>query len=168
VGVIRVGAALLLLLAASGCARDTGTGTGAAQAPPSVRVQTGTQDVRVQPSQYCLDGERKQYDERPPIIEAPPGSPISLTVPAAVAERGWSVQVFDDKLATLIGEVDVPKGERTFSRISSSDVVPPAFYLVAVEAKGGACGPFSGAWPVGFIRPDGTGTGAPSSGTPQG
>jgi hypothetical protein len=65
------------------------------------------------------------------------------------------VQVFDEQLEEIIGEVDVPAGERTFEEISTSDVVPPAFYLVIVEDKGGDCGEFSGAWPIGLIRAGG-------------
>ena len=42
-----------------------------------------------------------------------------------------------------------------FDEINTSDVVPPAFYLVVVEKKGGDCGEFSGAWPVGFLRAGG-------------
>ena len=65
-----------------------------------------------------------------------------------------------------LGVIDVPKGKQAFTDINTSDVVPPAFYLVIVEKKGGACGEFSGAWPVGFLR---AGTGTPSStSTPAG
>ena len=49
-----------------------------------------------------------------------------------------------------------------FDEINTSDVVPPAFYLVVVEKKGGACGEFSGAWPVGFLRAGGDLSGTPS------
>jgi hypothetical protein len=76
-------------------------------------------------------------------------------VPEAVAERGWSVQVFDERLDETLGEVDVPAGESVFEEINSSDVVPPSFYLVVVEDRGGDCGTFTGAWPVGFIRAGG-------------
>ncbi len=76
-------------------------------------------------------------------------------MPEATAEQGWSVQVFDEGLEQLLGEVDVPEGERTFRDITTDDVVPPAFYLVVVEDKGGDCGEFSGAWPVGFLRAGG-------------
>jgi hypothetical protein len=72
-----------------------------------------------------------------------------------VAERGWAVQVFDDRLEEPIGEVDVPAGTDVFEEITTDDVVPPAFYLVIVEDKGGDCGEFSGAWPVGFVRAGG-------------
>ena len=90
-------------------------------------------------------------------------------MPESVAERGWSVQVFDEQLEELLGEVDVPDGERVFEEINTSDVVPPAFYLVVVEDKGGDCGEFSGAWPVGFLRAGGDLGGTPSSSaTPAG
>ena len=124
------------------------------------------QEVSVRPSQYCLDGEGQRYDTTPPILEVSPGATISLTVPEAVADRGWSVQVFDEKLKDIIGEVDVPAGERVFDEITSDDVVPPAFYLVVVEDKGGDCGEFSGAWPVGFLRAGGDTSGTPSSSAP--
>ena len=47
----------------------------------------------------------------PPIIEVSPDATISLTVPEAVAERGWSVQVFDEQLEERLGEVDVAPGD---------------------------------------------------------
>ncbi|MGY1747366.1 DUF2771 family protein [Blastococcus sp. SYSU D00695] len=138
-------AALLSLLA--GCGDDE------PDAPPSVQVTVGPQDVSVDPTQYCLGGERQQYASvTPPIIEVSPDSPIRLTVPDAVAEQGWSVQVFDDQLQEKLGEVPVGDGAGSFDGISSSDVVPAAFYLVVVEDKGTDCGEFSGAWPIGFIR----------------
>jgi hypothetical protein len=153
-------AAALLLLVLAGCGR------GQAAAPEDVDVSVGSQDVPVHPTQFCLDGKGKRYDTTPPIIEVSPDSAITLTVPASVATRGWSVQVFDEKLEQPIGEVDVPQGKRVFDKINSSDVVPPAFYLVIVEKKGGACGEFSGAWPVGFLRAGGEVSGPPSSSAP--
>ena len=140
-------AAVGLVLLLAGCG-----GKAAPAAPPDVQVAAGTQDVAVSPTQYCLDGDWKRYTVTPPVIEVPPDTPIELTVPDAVAERGWSVQVFDEKLEETIGDVDVPPGTTTFDQINSSDAVPKAFYLVVVEDKGGACGELSGAWPVGFIR----------------
>ena len=153
-------AAALLLVVLAGCGR------GQAAGPEDVGVSVGSQDVPVHPTQYCLDGDGKRYDTTPPIIEVSPDSPITLTVPASVAEQGWSVQVFDEKLEQAIGEVDVPKGKKVFDKINTSDVVPPAFYLVIVEKKGGPCGAFSGAWPVGFLRAGGDLSGTPSAGAP--
>ena len=152
-------AAALLLLVLAGCGR------GQAAAPENVEVAVGSQQGPVHPTQYCLDGDGKRYDTTPPIIEVSPDSAITLTVPASVAQQGWSVQVFDEKLEQAIGEVDVPDGKRVFDEINTSDVVPPAFYLVVVEKKGGACGGFSGAWPVGFLRAGGdvSGTTSPSA-----
>jgi hypothetical protein len=141
--------AVLLVLVLAGCGRA------AAGAPAEVRVVTGSQTVGVRPSQYCLDGERQRYTHKPPVVEVSPGAPIALTVPDAVADRGWSVQVFDQKLERQLGVVDVPKGRAVFDDITSDDVVPPAFYLVIVEDKGGDCGEFTAAWPVGFIRAGG-------------
>jgi hypothetical protein len=160
--VSRTAALLLLLLVLAGCSRVDAS-------PPGVRVQAGSQDITVRPTQYCLDGEGRRYEVTPPIVEVSPDTQISLTVPADVAARGWAVQVFDETLEQAIGEVHVPDGEAVFHGINSSDVVPPAYYLVVVEDKGGACGEFSGAWPVGIIRAGGTlgetpsGSSAPSS-----
>ena len=155
----RCAAALLLVLLA-GCGRDQAAG------PENVDVSVGAEQVAVRPTQYCLDGDGKRYDLTPPIIEVSPDSAITLTVPSAVARRGWSVQVFDEKLEEPLGEVDVPDGQTVFDEINTSDVVPPAFYLVVVEKKGGACGEFSGAWPVGFLRAGGDLGGTPSSSAP--
>jgi hypothetical protein len=162
VGLRRATAAGTVLLAVlTGCGRGSSS-----DGPPTITVEAGNQTVAVKPSQYCLDGDGKRYDTTPPVIEVSPDSPITFTVPDDVADRGWSVQVFDDQLEEKIGAVDVDEGTATFDGINSSDVVPAAFYLVVVENKGGACGVFSGAWPVGFIRPGGdvtdTGSATPS------
>jgi hypothetical protein len=158
--VVRRSAAVLLPLVLAGC------GGGEPAGPPGVSVDVGAQELDVRPVQYCLDGEGQRYDSAPPILEVSPGATISLTVPEAVADRGWSVQVFDEQLENIIGEVDVPAGERVFDEITTDDVVPPAFYLVVVEDKGGDCGEFSGAWPVGFLRAGGDLSGTPSSSPP--
>ena len=155
-------ASVLLLLLLTGC------GSGEPEGPPDVDVEVGAQQLGVRPVQYCLDGEGQRYENVPPILEVSPGTTISLTVPESVAERGWGVQVFDEKLEEVLGQVDVPAGERTFEDITTDDVVPPAFYLVIVEDKGGDCGEFSGAWPVGFLRAGGDVGGTPSSAPPAG
>jgi hypothetical protein len=152
-------AALLLLLAGCGGTED---------GPGEVGVEVGAREVSLRPTQYCLDGEGQRYDTTPPIVEVSPGATISLTVPDDVADRGWSVQVFDEQLVEQLGEVDVEAGTTTFDEITTDDVVPPAFYLVVVEDKGGDCGEFSGAWPIGFIRAGGELGGTPSSTTPAG
>jgi hypothetical protein len=158
--VSRLGAAALLLVLA-------GCGAGEPDRPGDVQVTVGPQDVAVAPTQYCLDGKGQRYTTTPPILEVSPDATISLTVPEVVAERGWSVQVFDEKLKEPLGEVHVPEGKATFTEISTSDVVPPAFYLVVVEDKGGDCGEFSGAWPVGFLRAGGDVAGVPSESAPS-
>jgi hypothetical protein len=157
--VVSRSAVVLLLLLLAGC-------SGEPDVPPDVDVEVGAQELGVRPVQYCLDGEGQRYDTAPPILEVSPGATISLTVPDGVADHGWSVQVFDEKLEEIIGEVDVPTGQRVFEEITTDDVVPPAFYLVIVEDKGGDCGEFSGAWPVGFLRAGGDLGGTPSSSAP--
>ena len=147
-------AATLLLVLLAGCGR------GEPAAPEDVQVSVGAQQVPVHPTQYCLDGDGKRYGVTPPIIAVSPDSPISLTVPLSVARHGWSVQVFDEKLVNKLGVITVPKGKQAYTEINTSDVAPPAYYLVIIENKGGACGAFSGAWPVGFLRAGAT---APSS-----
>ncbi|HVD29954.1 MAG TPA: DUF2771 family protein [Mycobacteriales bacterium] len=153
-------AAALLLLVLAGCGRDEPAG------PEDVEVSVGAEQVAVRPTQYCLDGDGQRYSNTPPIIEVSPDSPITLTVPESVAEQGWSVQVFDEKLDQELGTVDVDEGTAVLDEINTSDVVPPAFYLVVVEDKGGSCGEFSGAWPVGFLRAGGDLSGTPSSDAP--
>ncbi len=150
-------AAALLLLTLAACGR------GAAAAPEQIEVAVGGAQVAVRPTQYCLDGDGQRYTNAPPVLEVSPDSTITLTVPDSVAKQGWSVQVFDEKLKEPIGEVAVPDGKAVFDGINTSDVALPAFYLVVVESKGGACGAFSGAWPVGFLRAGGDVGGTPST-----
>jgi hypothetical protein len=154
----------LAVLAGCGGADDS---SGAEDTAPSLTVQAGGDEITVDPTQYCLDGDGQRYQVTPPILEVLPDTTIRLTVSDAVAEAGWSVQVFDEKLEQLIGEVDVPDGQTTFEQINTSDAAPPTYYLVVVEsADPDACSGLSGAWPVGFIRTDGdVATGSP---TPSG
>jgi hypothetical protein len=157
----RVALLAIALLVIAGCAS-------APENPPGVRVQVGAQDVVVQPTQFCVDGEGRRYDTAPTILEVSPDTTVTLAVPPRVAERGWSVQIFDERLEQTLGEVDVPGGQAVFDEISTSDVVPPAFYLVVIEDGGGECGAFSGAWPVGLIRAGGdVGTTTPPSRSPS-
>jgi hypothetical protein len=160
--VVRRAAAALLLVGLTGC------GGGEPAGPGEVRVEVGAQDLGVGPVQYCLDGERERYDSTPPIIEVSPDATIRLTVPDEIADRGWSVQVFDEQLEQTLGTVDVDEGTAVLDEINTSDVVPPAFYLVVVEDKGGDCGEWSGAWPIGFLRAGGDLGGTPSSVPPAG
>jgi hypothetical protein len=147
-------AGTVLLAVLTACGRDQPTA-----AAPGVQVTVGDQTVQLDPTQYCLAGTGKRYDTVPPIIEVSPDTPITFTVPAAVAQQGWSVQVFDQQLEEELGAVPVDDGATVFAGINTSDVVPPGFYLIVVEDRGSACGGLSGAWPVGFIRAaDDTGT----------
>lgn len=150
--------ALALLLA--GCASgDDG--------PGQVRVEVGVQDVTASAVQGCEDGEEVRYDTTPPVVEVSPDAEITLTVPASVAERGWGVQVFDERLEEAIAEpLSVPAGEDRTISLNSNDVIPAGFYLLVVENKGGDCGVWSRAWPIGFIRAGGDLGGAPTSEAP--
>ena len=143
-------AALAALALLTGCG---GEGSGGSDRPPEVSVQAGGDEIDLEPTQYCLDGEGRRYSTAPPILEVAPDTTVVLTVPEEVAEAGWSVQVFDEDLQEILGEVDVPAGEAVFDDITTSDVVPPTFYLVVVQdSDPDACSGLSGGWPVGFIR----------------
>jgi hypothetical protein len=159
-------AALVPALAAAGC------GHGGSDAPPQVTVHIGSDAINLEPTQYCADGTGHRYSIRPPIVQAAPKTQVVFTVPDIVAARGWQVQVFDRTLQNRLGSVSVGKGTAVFNKITTSDVVPPAFYLVVVEDKGAQCDQLSGAWPVGIIRAGGVPTfsSTPSSpsGSPQG
>jgi hypothetical protein len=157
-------AGLGLLAGCGGSAASEGGGQATA---PSVTVQAGGDAITVDPTQYCLDGDGQRYQTSAPILEVTPDTTIRLTVSDAVAAAGWSVQVFDEQLQQQLGDVAVPAGDAEFSGITTSDVVPPTFYLVVVEdTDPEACSGLSGAWPVGFIRTDGTA--ATTSPTPSG
>ena len=161
-----IAAGTVLLAVLTGCGGGAEPGS-----PPDVTVNVGDQSVELHPTQYCLGDTGQRYATQPPIIGVSPDAVITFTVPDDVAKQGWSVQVFDEKLNEKLGEVHVQEGEAVFDQITTSDVVPPTFYLVVVEDKGGNCGLFSGAWPVGFIRAGGEATeggSAPPSGPPAG
>jgi hypothetical protein len=157
-GRTSTGVALLAGLGLLAGCGGSAAGDGSAQATaPTVTAQAGGDPITVGPTQYCLDGEGQRYATSAPILEVTPDTTIALTVPDAVAQAGWSVQVFDEKLQEQLGEVDVPEGAAQYDQITTSDVVPPTFYLVVVEhSDPEACSGLSGAWPVGFIRTDGT------------
>jgi hypothetical protein len=153
--------AVVLLLA--GCGAEP-------SGPQDVVVEAGPQRVEAAPTQYCVDGEGQRYATTPPIIEVSPDTSVRLTVPGPVAERGWSVQVFDEKLEQQFGAVAVDAGKAVYE-VNSSDVAPPAFYLVVVEDAGEECDGFSGAWPIGFLRAGGAQGGTatePTTPAPQG
>jgi hypothetical protein len=155
-GRASTGAALLAGLGVLAGCGGTAAGGGSSTAPPEITVQAGGDKIKAGASQYCLDGEGQKSSRRPPIVEVLPDTTITLTVPDAVAEAGWSVQVYDKELQEKIGEVDVPDGAAQFDEITTSDVVPPTFYLVVVQhSDPDACSGLSGAWPVGFIRTSG-------------
>ncbi|RBY75253.1 DUF2771 domain-containing protein [Geodermatophilus sp. TF02-6] len=156
---MRPAAALAAALLLAGCGANQPSGA------PDVVVEAGSQRVEVSPSQYCLDGDGQRYTVTPPIIEVSPDTTIRLTVPDAVAEQGWSVQVYDERLEGKLGNVEVDEGANRFE-VNSDDVVPPAFYLVVVEDSGGSCQGLSGGWPVGFLRAGGTLSGPTASATP--
>jgi hypothetical protein len=160
-GRTSTGVALLAglgLLAGCGgpAADDAAASSSSGPAAPTVTVRAGGDEIPVGATQYCVDGVGQRYATTPPIIEVTPDTAISLTVSDAVARSGWSVQVFDQDLQEMIGEVDVPAGAAEFDGINTSDAVPPTWYLVVVERSDPeACSGLSGAWPVGFIRTDG-------------
>ena len=138
-------AVVAALAACGGAAEETSA--------PTVTVQVGEQQVTVDPTQYCLAGEGQRYTPVRPVLEVPAGTPIELRVPAVLAEEGWDVQVFDERLEEILGRVAVDPGTAVFDEITSDDVAPPAFHLVVVQrGDPDACAGLSGAWPVGFIR----------------
>jgi hypothetical protein len=141
----KAAAVLALALATAGCSH-------AGTAPPQVKVLVGGQQVSLDATQYCTNGTGHRYEVRPPVITAAPDTRITFTVPDAVAAQGWSVQVFDEHLEETIGSVRVDKGKAVFDGITTSDVVPQAFYLVVVEDDAPQCSHLTGAWPVGMVR----------------
>lgn len=119
---------------------------------PTVAVTVGDQQMDVEPTQYCLDGEGMRYTVTPQVLQVDPDTAILIEVSEDVAESGWSFQVFEQGLRDddLIGEVDV--GQETSYELSTSDAVPAAYYLVIVQDSGEDCDGLAGAWPIGFLR----------------
>lgn len=134
---------MVLVLLAAGCSSE---------GAPTVSVTVADQQMDVQPTQYCLDGEGRRYSITPPILQVDPDMTIRIEVPDEVAEAGWSFQVYGQALGDgdLIGEVDV--GREASFELSSSDATPPAYYLVIVQDSGAGCDGLAGAWPIGFLR----------------
>lgn len=127
-----------------------------ASPPPTVQLTVGGQSVELLPTQYCLDGKPQLYakddpSQRPPVLRVGADQKIAIEVPAAVADSGWQVQIFDQKLDQQLGQVPVGN-RREFDTITTSDAVPAAYYLVVVQDAGSGCNGLSGAWPVGFVR----------------
>ncbi|MDQ3733118.1 MAG: DUF2771 domain-containing protein [Actinomycetota bacterium] len=135
--------AISLVLIVSACSSD---------AAPTVSVTVGDQQMDVEATQYCLDGEGKRYAVTPQVLQVEPDETILIEVPEDVAESGWSFQVYEQGLQDedLIGEVDV--GAEASYELSTSDAVPAAYYLVIVQDSGELCDGLAGAWPVGFLR----------------
>lgn len=132
-----------LVLLLSACSSD---------GAPTVSVTVGDQQMDVEATQYCLDGEGRRYSVTPQLLQVDPDTAILIEVPEEVAESGWSFQVFEQGLADddLIGEVDV--GREPSYELSTSDAVPAAYYIVVVQDSGQGCAGLSGAWPIGFLR----------------
>lgn len=135
--------AISLVLLAAGCSSD---------GAPTVSVSVGDQQMDVEATQYCLDGEGRRYTVTPQVLQVDPDTTILLEVPDEVAESGWSLQVFEQGLADddLIGEVDV--GQEASYELSTSDAIPAAYYIVIVQDSGEGCDGLAGAWPIGFLR----------------
>jgi len=112
----------------------------------------GDQQMDVEATQYCLEGEGKRYSVTPQVLQVDSDTTILIEVPDEVAESGWSFQVYGQGLADedLIGEIDV--GREASYELSTSDAVPAAYYLVVVEDSGEGCAGLAGAWPIGFLR----------------
>ncbi|CAN5284293.1 hypothetical protein BH24ACT9_BH24ACT9_02890 [soil metagenome] len=127
-------------------------GSCSSDSAPTVSVTVGDQQMDVEATQYCLDGEGKRYPVTPQVLQVEPQQTILIEVPDDVAESGWSFQVFEQGLADddLIGEIDV--GQETSYELSTSDAVPAAYYIVVVQDSGRSCAGLAGAWPIGFLR----------------
>ncbi|MEU2350476.1 DUF2771 family protein [Modestobacter sp. NPDC049651] len=164
---VRAGTGVLLLAGLTtlaGCGDGGGSGESRA---PLVGVAVAGQEISIEPTQYCLNGDGRRYSVSPPVLEVTPDQDVRLRVPDAVADRGWAVQVWDEGLEQKLGDVEVDRGTQVYDEITTSDVVPATFYLVVVEdTDKERCSGLSGAWPVGFIRTAGgaaASTSAPAS-----
>ena len=117
--------------------------------------------------QYCEDGERVRYDNTPPVVEVSPDAVITPDrARARRRARAGACRSSTRGSRRSSARSTSPAGEDRLAEINTSDVVPPAFYLVIVEDKGGDCGEWSGAWPVGFLRAGGDLGGTPTSSAP--
>lgn len=158
---IRLGvlvAVILALLLTTGC----GSSGEKTKAAPNISVTIDKQTSTIRPAVYCIDDKAKVYGEQNAAdpINVQPGKTISITVPAVVADKTWSVEVWSVSSETgkpiperLIGEVSAGKA-RTFAKITTSDAVPDRVYLMVTIPRDPKCDAegASGIWPILIVR----------------
>ncbi len=76
--------AVAVALAVAGCGSS---------APPTVTFTAGPGDVVAKPTQYCdIDLKNCSSDAAGPVeLTVPPGTPLQITVPDAIASTPWQV-----------------------------------------------------------------------------
>lgn len=147
----------LALLLVSGCGSSAKATTA-----PDISVTIDHQTSTIPPAVYCIDNKAHVYGSKNEVqpIQVQPKQAISIKVPAAVADKTWSVQVWSVTSASgkpiperLIGSVDAGKA-RDFKKINTSDAVPDRVYLMITIPQDPKCNAegASGVWPILLIR----------------
>ena len=110
------------------------------RAAPTVRVLVGGQQVAVRPTSTASTATGQRYSITPPVLEVPPDTPITLTVPDAVAPHGWGCRCSTSSCEKKIGDVTRPQGQGGVHRDHHVRRRPAGLLPGVVEDKGGPCG----------------------------
>ncbi len=148
---------VLALLVVVGCSSSPKATTA-----PDISVTIAGQTSDIPPAVYCINDKAHVYGAKNEVkpIQVQPQQMVSISVPAAVADKTWSVQVWSVTSATgkpiperLIGNVDAGK-VRTFKKINTSDAVPDRVYLMITIPQDPKCNAqgASGIWPILIVR----------------
>ncbi|PRZ41126.1 uncharacterized protein DUF2771 [Antricoccus suffuscus] len=156
----RIGVLLtivLSLLLVAGCSSSAKATTA-----PDISVTIDHQTSTIPPSVYCIDNKAQVYGAKNEVkpIQVQPKQSVSISVPAAIADKTWSVQIWSVTTASgkpiperMIGNVDAGKA-RKFTKINTSDAVPDRVYLMITIPQDPKCNAegAAGLWPILLIR----------------
>ena len=133
----RAAGTVLTAAALAGCGASTPT-------MPTISVAAGEAAATVDPTLYCVDGHAQFGDETSggAALQVKPDTTIVIDVPEAVAEVGWTVQVWSVNDApggtvplAQIGNVDAGTA-RSFDGFTTSDAVPDRYFVIVALPEG--------------------------------
>ncbi|GAB3294205.1 DUF2771 family protein [Epidermidibacterium keratini] len=124
----------LLTLLLSACSN-------AETAIPKVSIEIGNQTSEITPTVYCVSGEAK-LGESSEAMQVSPNENVTVTVPDAVAEKQWSIQIWSvaDNNGTAVPGTpigEVPAGSQKASFNTSDSALDRYFIVVAIPEEAG-------------------------------